>query len=65
MSMTVGSTPPQSPMQTVQAVTRKPARQGQDSDGDNDGSKAGEVEKNEARKGPVSATLGNNINTTA
>jgi hypothetical protein len=36
---------------------------GKDSDGDNDGSKPGEVEKAETK--PVSATVGNNVNTAA
>jgi hypothetical protein len=35
-----------------------------DSDGDRDGSKPGEIEKAETAK-PVSATVGNNVNTTA
>ncbi len=43
------------------------ARAGKDRDGDNDGSKvANEVEKAaSANKPPVSATVGNNVNTTA
>ena len=37
---------------------------GTDSDGDNDGSKAGKVEAKQPPK-PISATIGNHINTTA
>jgi hypothetical protein len=36
---------------------------GRDSDGDNDGSKPGEIEKAEPK--PVSATVGNNVSTSA
>lgn len=39
-------------------------RPGGDSDGDNDGSRPGEVEQAEA-SGPPSGTVGHNINTTA
>jgi len=37
---------------------------GTDSDGDNDGSKTGKVEAKQQPK-PISATIGNHINTTA
>jgi hypothetical protein len=46
--------------QYVPKVNAKPV----DSDGDNDGSKAGNAEAKPAPK-PVSATIGNHINTTA
>ncbi len=45
------------PNVTAQVVKR-------DADGDNDGTKAGSVEASKSTK-PVSATIGNNINTTA
>ena len=50
----------------LQQINRAPPPQvkgGGDADGDNDGSKAGEVAKSTPR--PISATVGNNINTTA
>jgi len=67
MSMSIGSVSSQSPLQTVQAVTPKPVKQhGQDRDGDHDGSKAARTSSTPpANSGPVSATVGNNINTTA
>jgi hypothetical protein len=46
--------------QFVPNVTVQPV----DSDGDNDGSKTGKVEAKPDPK-PVSATIGNNVNTTA
>lgn len=51
--------------QSYQAVSRSAGQATQratDSDGDHDNSKAGEVEN---KSGPVSATVGNRINTTA
>jgi len=51
---------PHKPVVQTQQVTQSKV----DSDGDHDGSKAGAVEQ-AAKSKPVSATLGNNINTTA
>jgi hypothetical protein len=49
----------------VHHVSTPPVKSaGTDSDGDNDGSKAGNVEAKQPPK-PVSATIGNRINTTA
>jgi hypothetical protein len=53
--LSIPATPQFVPKVTVQPV---------DSDGDNDGSKTGKVEAKPDPK-PVSATIGNNVNTTA
>jgi hypothetical protein len=54
-----------SPQHHAHKVAAPPVKQaGVDSDGDNDGSKSGEVEAKQPPK-PVSAAIGNNINTTA
>lgn len=49
--------------QHVRSVAPQQVKVGTDSDGDNDGSKPGEVET--AQPKVVTATVGNNINTTA
>jgi len=54
-----------SSQQYVPKVTTQPVNSAKvDADGDNDGSKRGEVETKQPPK-PVSATIGNNVNTTA
>ena len=63
MSSTVGSI--SAPVQYgPSANIHQVQRAGTDSDGDNDGSKPGEVEKAATPK-PISATIGNFINTKA
>ena len=50
------------PSQPLRPVSQPLANRGNDSDGDNDGSKPGVAE---SKNRPVSATIGNTINTTA
>ncbi|WP_137009855.1 hypothetical protein [Aquitalea aquatilis] len=55
----IGST---APSQLLRPVSQPLATRGGDSDGDSDGSKPGVAE---SKNRPVSATIGNTINTTA
>jgi hypothetical protein len=65
MTSSIGSTT-NVPQQHVASVSTQTQASRADSDGDNDGSKAGEVEnKTAVQSEPISPTIGNNINTTA
>ncbi|MTD32331.1 hypothetical protein [Paludibacterium denitrificans] len=63
MSSSIGSISGQQFQAAVRSTTPQQVKTGRDSDGDNDNSKAGEVEK-KARQ-PVSSTVGTRIDTTA
>ncbi len=63
MTMAINSTSATSPIIPVNSTAKGAAVARTDSDGDQDGSKAGEVEKSVSA--PLSPTVGNNVNTTA
>lgn len=58
----IGNIASTAPAQVLRSVSQPLAQRGRDSDGDNDGSKPGVAE---SKNRPVSATIGNTINTTA
>jgi hypothetical protein len=62
MVSSIGSVAQQQHNQALSAVKPQTSQGTMDSDGDNDGSKVGEVEN---KRHLVSATIGNNTNTTA